>query len=337
MTTVKKPHLAMPKPEYWDKSQSLLSSLEGKLFASKQVLESEAKQHYDKFYELIKNNKLSIETISRFEQRILASMLFPSAGGEGNYLIKLEKCWSQMQRIILNRYDTQTIEILCEKASDCNAMLVPNFSNVIANLESTLVFSDSIRLQKTRRLLKIEIDIDMQSMSWSDSIKHRYSQKQLAIFKVFERFSKAEYSGEITDKALFFSRNNFWMYYFKNGLVKQSTLLVTRENSVRATAYTNNITEISKQQSHGVGIMFHIGNMVFIEWANPGAYHSIEESENIFPDFSLKKLDAQIIEKSALTRHRANAYCYWQYRAALSLRTSVGIQPSRSDYQIKQS
>lgn len=337
MMTVKEINLAMPQPEYWIKSEKLLNTLEEKLFESPKIEEKEANQYYDKFYQLIKSNQLTVSNISLFEQRVLSSLLFPKSNKDNQYLMKMENCWPQIQRIILNRYDTQTIEILCEKVSNCNASLIPNFSTVIVNIESILVSCNTIRLRKARRLLKIEVGEDKQLMSWGDSIKHRSAHQQLAVFKAFEQFAKAEYSEKIIDKSLFISRNNFWKYYFKNGLVKQSTLLVIPKKTNRVEIYSDKIITLTGISDDQFGIMFHLGDRVFIEWANPAGFHSINESDHQFPDFTKSTIDFASILDSEITKHRANAYYYWQYRIAFSLRSSTGLQPSRADYQLSRS
>ena len=279
---------------------------------------------------------LNIDTISLFEQRILTSLLFPSFNLDNKYLLKLSNCWSQIQPIILQRYDTQTIEILCDKASYCNASLLPNFSTIISNIESILASNNSIRLQKTRRALKIELDKNNQPMSWGSSIKHRTGLQQLAVFKVFEQFSKAEYVDNIKDKALFISRNYFWKYYFKNGLVKHSRLLVMPESKKRVEVYSNNTAVLTDSTKDEFAIMFHIGDTVFIEWANPGSFYSIAESDSACPNFIDNNINLTALkQKIDSTKHRANSYGFWQYRVAFSLRSSVGIQPSRSDYQLR--
>jgi hypothetical protein len=321
-------------PGKWTQSKEVLNSLENTLFSSTVIAISEAKKYYEKFYMLIKNNKLAISTISLYEQRLLSYLLFPTPENESNYLIKLENCWSQMRLIILKRFDTQCIEILCNKVSQCNVNLVPNIEKVISNLESIITSSKTFRLQKTRRLLTIELDANQMNMSWLDSILKRSNQKELYVLKAFEQYSKAEYSNTITDKSLFLSRNCFWEYYFKQGLVKKSRLLVSAQNRSKVQVYSQKIIELTGSTINDFAIMFHVGNRIIIEWANPGSFLSFEESDKFSPDFFTESIDQSQFKNAHITKHRANNYNYWQYLIGLSLRASTGVRPSKADYEI---
>ena len=325
--TIAFPNIVTPQ-----KAETFLKTLDSKLFVPSKISAGEANRYYVKFYDLISKNKLSIETISLFEQRVLANLIFPTFERDVDYLLSLNSCWLQIQKLLLRRLDSQTVETLCLSIHNCNVSLVPNFDKIVGNLDYIISSSTQLRLINTREKLIRNSRFQKNTINWGESIRVRSISVQLTILRSFEKLCKAEFFDEITDKDLFFSRNKFWRYYFKMGVVKNCKLLVSSELKEKAGAYTGKIINLTENEEKVLGLMFHVGNIIFIEWAVPKGFNSILESEEGAPKFEIGSIKIKKLLSLERTKHRANNYSFWQYRTASLLKTSTGIQPSKADY-----